>query len=1105
MNLTFRFKRGTLALLALLHALAGIPAAAQGGQEGPTGTVVGELIDGVTGALVGGVAILLVSEEASGTPPIGSFTDLEGKFRADDVPTGAYTVRLFKAGYEPIAIAGLRVERGQTARVNYPLVPLGADPSELRQPSPETAQRREAERADPPPAGGTGMDVFELDVFTITAEEMTEMSALFFDLRRDRVGTVDFLSREDFSRFALGDLSAAVEKMPGVNVVEGKFAVVRGMSDRFNSTLVNGLPVPSPDPLRQGMQLDLFPTSIIESVVAQKSFVAQSPGNSSGAAFELGTRRFPEEREAWFKAGFRFNTEAQRQFLRDPEHGTSDYFAVGKGDRGPLAQPSGSFTTVPKPFLGEEADPPLGLTFGAGFGDTTRLWGRKLGYIISLSYDSTARTQTGSSQAWYGQTSRAGQVPPGFPAHLPNRWRDEFRGSLFTGELRPAGFHEYTRSTFSVLLGGLASLTYDLDPKGMHRLSAVLLVSQAADDEVRRLSEGFLPEGGIQVHPYANNRNTILIGVGGANNLGYYYNENVAYEERNLTVGQLLGTHRFEDLGDLEVSWGVSYGATTSDLPRRIESHYMRYTDEFQSGVEVGFGFEAGNDGVGEMLQEIALAIEQDQIGARLDAEYPVRFFGRAGGELRLGIYHDSAERDVAGQSQIVEASGARGIRAESPQALSEAAVALGDGAGARMVGPYPTTAEVTQDINAAYLAATLPLTGKVDLTLGLRFEEVELTARGDARVVGSQLGTDGFTIERLLLDSRRQRDGSQLQNATIIGWLDPSDPASGFTERRWHPSLSLQYEPIDNLTMRMSYGETAARPSFREVSPYFDREAATGELVLGNPYLKPAEVKNADWRLEYVSDNADVVALSLFYKEVLNPIEGAFFVSSAQNGPDFRTFFNNQTTALVKGIEVEFRRSLDSLHDSLKGFSVGMNYSRIQAEVSVPPFFPESYFNFAFTLAGDVLRSVGGAFVGDEGPVFGIDPARLQRTRRLADQPEWLLNADLSYTNENLGLTATLALYAQSSVLSGVGVGSPINSRNVIDQYTVGFEELNLIVSQELRWLSDSAVLRLAVTNLTDSSRGIEYDEAIAFADDYQRLTYRVGQSYRLALEIAF
>src|SRR6185503_3794100 len=80
----------------------------------------------------------------------------------------------------------------------------------------------------------------------------------------------------------------------GVNVVEGQFAIIRGLEDRYSSTLYNGAPVPSPDPERQSVQLDLFPAEIVDHTVISKNFVAELPSNSSGGSIDISTPSHPE-------------------------------------------------------------------------------------------------------------------------------------------------------------------------------------------------------------------------------------------------------------------------------------------------------------------------------------------------------------------------------------------------------------------------------------------------------------------------------------------------------------------------------------------------------------------------------------------------------------------------------------------------------------------------------------------------------------------------------------------------------------------------------------------------------------------------------------------
>lgn len=1067
-----------VAVMALFSGPGATPGLAQG--EESSGRIVGQIIDSETGRTIAGATVAVKAAEARDAALRGwnysSTTDFDGIFRIQQVPAGTYAFRLYKAGYQLVELGGIVVlpEEGPT-RVNYALEPRERVAS-------DALSRQE------------GMDIFELSAFEVTAEEMSQEQAAFIDLRRSATGTVDYLTTADFTRFAVSDLSGAVRKMPGINVVEGKFAVVRGMNDRFNSTLVNGLPVPSPDPLRQGVQLDLFPTSIIDNVVANKSFLPYMPGNTAGAGFELSTRRFPETFTSYFKAGFRFNTNAEDGFLEDPEKSSKDAFAMGKGERASIATSGedGGPVKIQNNFLGKEASAPIGLTLGAGLGDTETLWGRKLGYVIALSYNSSAVTESeGFIQDWYAQ--RNFFSPPGFPGHNPVRFSP---GDLYLGRLLPSGIEQYTRSVYSVLIGGLGAVSYDLDKKGLSRISAVFLGSQSADDKVRRLSEGFVPEGGLLEGAYFTNGVAIALGTNDLkDNLGYYYNEQVEYEERNLTVWQLKGEHLLLDLNDLQLHWGVSYAKTTSDVPRQTESNFLRYTTEFSNSVEPGFAVLGGAEGVGLFLQEITRSIDHDMRALRADVTQPFPFFNIGEAELRVGGIVEKSQRNVTGASIAFDSQGEmEAVRAETPYKLSLEIfdLPLGNNSGAT-----PTAADVIQDIEAGYVYLELPINRKLELAGGLRYEAIAMKASGTGTVVGGVVGINGLTIQRILDSGRTGPTGEELTNGEIIGFTEPDLPGA-INEDNLLPGLTLSYQPFTELKFIAGYSRTIARPSFRELSPYFDLEAQTGDIVMGNPNLDLVDVTSYDLRAEYIFAEGGVFSISAFSKEIENPIEQVL-LRAGKNALDIRTFFNNPTTADVNGLELEFRRSLSFLGERWKDFSFGTNLSYIDAEVTIDGNFLSSYFQFVgfnFTPQGP--------FVGSDGPPLGIAEDRLPRTRRLFDQPEWIANADLTYSNEDWGFSATLSLYAQSSVLTAVGIGSP-ERNSVTDQYLDTYQEVNLSVIKDLRFLGEGASIRFAVTNLTDTRRRIIYDKDVAFADTYERLTYTLGQTYRLALQFDF
>jgi hypothetical protein len=85
-------------------------------------------------------------------------------------------------------------------------------------------------------------------------------------------------------------------RVTGVSIVDNKFAVVRGLAERYSNTLLNGVELPSPEPLKKIVPLDLFPSSLLESIVVSKTATPDRPGDFAGGSVEVSTKEFPDER-----------------------------------------------------------------------------------------------------------------------------------------------------------------------------------------------------------------------------------------------------------------------------------------------------------------------------------------------------------------------------------------------------------------------------------------------------------------------------------------------------------------------------------------------------------------------------------------------------------------------------------------------------------------------------------------------------------------------------------------------------------------------------------------------------------------------------------------
>ena len=127
---------------------------------------------------------------------------------------------------------------------------------------------------------------------------------------------INTLSAEEFSKFAASDVADALKFVAGVNVVEGQFAIIRGLEDRYSSTLYNSAPIPSPDPDKQSVQLDLFASDIVSNLVVAKTFGADLPSNSSAGSINILTHDYPEEIEVKVQAGSRLQRERHPELPR---------------------------------------------------------------------------------------------------------------------------------------------------------------------------------------------------------------------------------------------------------------------------------------------------------------------------------------------------------------------------------------------------------------------------------------------------------------------------------------------------------------------------------------------------------------------------------------------------------------------------------------------------------------------------------------------------------------------------------------------------------------------------------------------------------------------
>lgn len=152
---------------------------------------------------------------------------------------------------------------------------------------------------------------------------------------------ISVLSAADIARTGEGDIAGALQRVTGLSVVGGRFVYVRGLGERYSLALLNGSPLPSPEPLRRVVPLDLFPTNILASSVVQKTYSVNYPGEFGGGVINLTTKSAPDE--PFIAYGFSVGSNTETTFERGYTYygSRSDFTGFDNGARdvpAPLAR-----------------------------------------------------------------------------------------------------------------------------------------------------------------------------------------------------------------------------------------------------------------------------------------------------------------------------------------------------------------------------------------------------------------------------------------------------------------------------------------------------------------------------------------------------------------------------------------------------------------------------------------------------------------------------------------------------------------------------------------------------------------------------------------------
>jgi outer membrane receptor protein involved in Fe transport len=258
------------------------------------GTISGTVFDASTGR-----PIPLVTVEVDGMTGPGLSTDTEGRFTIPIAP-GTYKLRFTNANYSEASVDEVVVTAGEVAEASTVMQQKGAV---------------------------TTVEVTE----TLSAVSSTAESIL--TERKLSASVSDSISKEDLRATPAFDAAAALEKVTGVAIVDGGYVYVRGLGERYSSTMLNNAMLPTTEPERRVVPLDMFPASLIDNIKVIKTYSPDLPGEFSGGLVQMQTIEFPTQKVFTASVSYGVNTLSSFNRFNSFSGGSRDWLGFDDGTR----------------------------------------------------------------------------------------------------------------------------------------------------------------------------------------------------------------------------------------------------------------------------------------------------------------------------------------------------------------------------------------------------------------------------------------------------------------------------------------------------------------------------------------------------------------------------------------------------------------------------------------------------------------------------------------------------------------------------------------------------------------------------------------------------
>lgn len=816
------------------------------------GTISGKVADAKTGETLIGVSVIIENS----SPIQGTVSDFDGNFVIENITAGKQKITLKYVGYAAKTLE-VNITAGNITAVNTVLDQGNTDLKEV----------------------------------VIESKASRETQSAIFVMQKNSSIIQSGISSEDIKRSPDRSSSEALRRVSGATIQDGKFAIIRGLADRYNMAMLNTTILPATEPDRKAFAFDIFPSNILDNIIIMKTAQPDLPSEWAGGLIQLNTRDIPEKSFFNVSIGQTFTEQSTFKPYNTYTGSSTDFLGYDNGSRllsknFPSVLDWRNVTADQRKELGMDvlrknrwgvnqkklAYPGQSLQLSGGY--ALRKDEVQFGAVLALSYSNNIR---------YTSATRNRKDADGAPY---------------------LSFHDniYNNSVTAAVLGNFSVLI-----KGKHRISWKNNFTINSDDNTTERS-------GISYISSTETKRT-----------------NLEFISARVFSTNLIGEHVFGKK-DYKLRWNGGIVLMNRDQPQTKRYTYDRpyYEDPLTgensntSPFKLNLPNTSADPKYGAMFYS---KLTEKIYNGGIDFTAPFQI-GSKKQSFKTGVYYQNRSRDF--DARLLFA------RAATPTSFSDSVLQLPVDAVINVqnmengsikldqIGQPTDKYHASSNTYAAYVMMENNASHWFKAVWGFRLEYFTqgLTTATRYKYVSNLDGTISqqyvdTTYSQAYFSGAYKTDSNGRNMQAVFPLL---------------PSVNLIFKLNENMNIRTSYSQSMSRPEFREVAPFRYYDFINEIELIGNPNLLQTFIHNVDLRYEWFQEKGQVLNASVFYKHFTNTIELA---AKSSGGTDVYEYSNAAKADLI-GAEIEVRRNFGFITPKLEDLVLTANLAYIYSEVDL-------------------------------------------------------------------------------------------------------------------------------------------------------------------------